>query len=78
MHVLKDCNNVALGHELVPIVTMSDPILPEVLESAVSISQYQNQAMPPSSLPQLIPNMMTGVYTLPEEPELEAMENTPM
>lgn len=70
LHVLKDCSNHALGHELVPIVTMSDQsILPEMLDN----------------LPQLQPiqqcigsNILTGVYTLPEEPELEAEENTTM
>lgn len=76
LHVLKDCSNHALGHELVPIVTMNDPMLPEVLDNLPPPPPMQMQhsmmQMPQAS------NVRTGVYTLAEEPELEAEENTTM
>lgn len=107
LNVLKDCSNHALGHELVPIVTMNEQMMPEVLEglpppppmqiqmismpqqSTMQMQQSPQQPLPPppssssSSLPQLATSTqgtigMTGVYTLTEEPELEAEENTSM
>lgn len=78
MHVLKDCGNHALGHELVPIVTMPDQVMPEVLDNLPPqqlLSQPQQTFM---QQPMLQPNVLTGVYTLTEEPELEVEENTPM
>lgn len=74
LHVLKDCGNHALGHELVPIVTMSEntTVLPEMLDN---LPQLQ---MLPSGQQCIVSNVLTGVYTLQEEPELEAEENTPM
>lgn len=75
LHVLKDCSNHALGHELVPIVTMNDQMLPEVLDNIPQQQQmHQHQAM----IQPCVSNVLTGVYTLAEEPELEAEENTPM
>ena len=71
MHVLKDCNNHTLGHELVPIITMNNQVLPD------NIGDLQiptDDLLPmPSSL-----KIMGGVYTLPEEPELETEDNTTM
>lgn len=103
LNVLKDCSNHALGHELVPIVTMNEQMLPEVLDSlpppppmqiqmismpqqsTMQMQQSPQQPLPPSShsLPQQASTAqgaigMTGVYTLTEEPELEAEENTSM
>lgn len=136
IHVLKDCGNHVMSHELVPIVTKGDSILPEVLDnlpppppavamhiqhpimhhkqmqpihSHMSGQQQQPQqqqmqqqtsplqsktlitSMPPqtSSTPSssmtmtlspvsCVVAMQTGVYTLAEEPELEAEENTNM
>lgn len=110
MNVLKDCSNHALGHELVPIVTMNEQMMPEMLDSLpppppmqiqmISMPQQstmQMQQSPQQSLPSLQPLSssssssqqpqqassqgiigLTGVYTLTEEPELEAEENTSM
>lgn len=101
MNVLKDCSNHALGHELVPIVTMNEQMMPEVLDSlpppppmqiqmismpqqsTMQMQQSPIQPMPPPSLssqPLQVTSSqgMTGVYTLTEEPELEAEENTSM
>lgn len=64
-----------MGHELVPIVTMSEQMLPEVLDNLPPTHQALQQ-LPQQSMIQ--PCVMTGVYTLTEEPELEAEENTPM
>lgn len=64
-------------HELVPIVTMSDnttSMLPEMLENLPS----QLSLMSMSTSGQSVSNVLTGVYTLTEEPELEAEENTTM
>lgn len=70
LNVLKDCNNVSMGNELIPIITQGDQIiLPEVLDNVL---QMQQQAI---QQPQ---QTLTGVYTLQEEPELEAEENTQM
>ena len=74
LHVLKDCSNHALGHELVPIVTsMADnnQMLPEMLDN---LPQVQ---MLPSGQQCIVSNVLTGVYTLPEEPE-DIEENTTM
>lgn len=106
LNVLKDCSNHALGHELVPIVTMNEQMMPEVLDSlpppppmqiqmismpqqsTMQMQQSPQQPLPPSSSsssslqPQQASSQgvigMTGVYTLTEEPELEAEENTSM
>lgn len=96
LHVLKDCSNHGLGHELVPIVTMNEqPMLPEVLDNLpppppmqiqmTSIQQPQSSqpmqlaTQPLQTTSQAIGStILTGVYTLTEEPELEAEENTPM
>lgn len=106
LNVLKDCSNHALGHELVPIVTMNEQMMPEVLDSlpppppmqiqmismpqqsTMQMQQSPLQPMPPppssssssSSQPMQATSTqaMTGVYTLTEEPELEAEENTSM
>lgn len=78
MHVLKDCSNHALGHELVPIVTMSEQILPEVLDNLPPTHQPLQQLPQQSMIQQCGTSMMTGVYTLTEEPELEAEENSIM
>lgn len=67
-----------MGHELVPIVTMSEQMLPEVLDNLPPTHQALQQLPQQSMIQACIPNMMTGVYTLTEEPELEAEENTPM
>lgn len=78
MHVLKDCGNHTIGHELVPIVTMPEQVMPEVLENLPPQQlqpQLQQTFLPP---PMMQPNMLTGVYTLTEEPELEVEENTVM
>lgn len=74
LHVLKDCTNHALGHELVPIVTTVNEspnsiILPEMLDNLPQLANIQSCTMS---------QVLTGVYTLPEEPELEAEENTSM
>ena len=135
--MLKDCNNAALGHELVPIITKGNspaivgPTIPIVMSQSLSscdIMQGANaQQMIMGSLPltttsssisgsmqsqhqgggiilpeilsdtqsqqlgmvvintpgmvQLTtpPHIMTGVYTLQEEPEeIDIEENTPM
>lgn len=88
LHVLKDCNNHGLGHELVPIVTMNDQILPEVLDNLPPPMQElqfqlspvldQQQQLAPSMVQPCAQTTLTGVYTLAEEPELEAEENTSM
>lgn len=81
LHVLKDCSNHALGHELVPIVTMNEPMLPEVLDNLPPPPPMQLQhSMMQQQMPQTscTSNIRTGVYTLAEEPELEAEENTTM
>ncbi|GAB0096738.1 hypothetical protein DMENIID0001_122990 [Sergentomyia squamirostris] len=79
MHVLKDCTNYTQGHELVPIVTMGDGIvLPEVLDNVPQMQACSQQIMQQQAPGQLQQPGLTGVYTLPEEPELEAEENTPM
>lgn len=79
----KECANTTslpLGHELVPIVTMGDNssavLMPEMLDSLPQPMQLIN----PSSIgpPCMVSSILTGVYTLPEEPELEAEENTSM
>lgn len=79
MHVLKDCNNHHLvEHELVPIMTMNSQALPEVLDNIPQNIQMQDQLiLPPPSMmqQQMMPNVLTGVYTLQEEPELELEEN---
>lgn len=74
MHMLKDCSAHSMGHELVPIVTMgeSTSMLPEMLDH---LPPPQMQIL---SSGQCMSNVLTGVYTLPEEPELEAEENTTM
>lgn len=78
LHVLKDCNNHSLGHELVPIITMNNQlILPEVLENIPDLSlttEQCNSALPIANQ-NIQSNLNTGVYTLPEEPELESDEN---
>lgn len=73
LHVLKDCGN----HELVPIVTMPEQVMPEVLENLPQqmLTQPQQTFMPTTMLQS---NILTGVYTLTEEPELEVEENTVM
>lgn len=74
MHMLKDCNNHHLvEHELVPIITMGGQALPEVLDNIPQQMQIQDQLILP---PPQMPNVLTGVYTLQEEPELEAEENS--
>lgn len=91
MNVLKDCSNHALGHELVPIVTMNEQMMPEVLDNLPPPPPMQIQmiALPQQSTMQMQSPQpqqttsqsgigMTGVYTLTEEPELEAEENTSM
>lgn len=97
LNVLKDCSNHALGHELVPIVTMNEQMatmMPEVLDNLpppppmqiqmISVSQQSPMQMQQSSQPQQTTSQgeahgyTTGVYTLTEEPELEAEENTSM
>lgn len=77
LHVLKDCNNHSLGHELVPIITMNNQVvLPEVLENVADLSLTTEQCHPtPPIANQIQSNLKTGVYTLPEEPELESDEN---
>lgn len=99
LHVLKDCSNPALGHELVPILTMNEQ-MPEVLDilppppppmqiqmtsiptkqqQQLQAQQLQIQQMPQQTSSQAISStVLTGVYTLTEEPELEAEENTTM
>lgn len=101
MHVLKDCTNHVMSHELVPIVTKNDTMLPEVLDNlpppppavamhiqhqnvqhkqiqshlqAQQLEQHQQQILQSSC----ISTLPIGVYTLAEEPELEAEENTNM
>lgn len=98
LNVLKDCSNHALGHELVPIVTMNEQMMPEVLDNLpppppmqiqmISMPQQSTMQMLPTSQPQQTTSQgsmglglglgLTGVYTLTEEPELEAEENTSM
>lgn len=78
MHMIKDCNNHHLvEHELVPIITMNNQALPEVLDNIPQNIQMQDQILlPPSSMQtQMMPNVLSGVYTLTEEPELESEEN---
>lgn len=75
MHQQKEYHH----HELVPIVTMSDnttSMLPEMLENLPS---QPSLSMLSSASGQSVSNvMLTGVYTLTEEPELEAEENSTM
>lgn len=75
--MLKDCGNHTLNHELVPIVTMSEQVMPEVLENLPQqmLAQPQQTFMQPTLVQS---NVLTGVYTLTEEPELEVEENTVM
>lgn len=78
LHVLKDCNNHSLGHELVPIITMNNQlVLPEVLENVpeLSLTTEQYHPAPIVANQTMQANLNTGVYTLPEEPELESDEN---
>lgn len=72
IHMMKDCGNHTIGHELVPIVTMPDQVMPEVLDN---LPPQQQTFMQP---PMMQSAMLTGVYTLAEEPELEVEENTVM
>lgn len=59
-----------MGNELIPIISQGDQIiLPEVLDNVLQMQQQ------PIQKPQ---QTLTGVYTLQEEPELEAEENTQM
>lgn len=79
--MLKDCSNHALGHELVPIVTMNEhahTIMPEVLDNLSSQQHNQSMLMQQSMMQPCVSNVLTGVYTLTEEPELEIEENTSM
>lgn len=80
MHILKDCNNHQhlVEHELVPIITMNNQALPEVLDNIPQHSiQIQDQLiLPPPMQTQMLPNVLTGVYTLQEEPELEMEANS--
>lgn len=97
LHVLKDCSNHALGHELVPIVTMNeqqllpdgtDNLPPPPMQVQMGSIQQSQQLSPMTMQPttqtsqtttQTIGStVLTGVYTLTEEPELEAEENTSM
>lgn len=92
LNVLKDCSNLALGHELIPIVTMNEQMMPEVLDNLpppppmqiqmISVPQQSTIQMQPNLQPQQTTSQgsmgLTGVYTLTEEPELEAEENTSM
>lgn len=92
LNVLKDCSNHALGHELVPIVTMNEQMMPEVLDNLpppppmqiqmIAVSQQSTMQMQQPQQPQQTTSQgahgLTGVYTLTEEPELEAEENTSM
>lgn len=73
-----------MGHELVPIVTMSEQPMPEVLDlpppppMQLQMSSMQQQTQPSTMTQSIGSTVLTGVYTLTEEPELEAEENTPM
>lgn len=84
MHTMKDGSNHQIGHELVPIVTMSEQMLPEMLDNLPPTHQALQQLPPPtmhmqqSGIQTCVPNVLTGVYTLTEEPELEIEENTSM
>lgn len=100
LHVLKDCINHALGHELVPIVTMNEQqVLPDGIDNlppppmqvqmgSIQQSQQSQQLSPMTMQPTIQTSqtttqtigstVLTGVYTLTEEPELEAEENTSM
>lgn len=87
LHVLKDCSNHALGHELVPIVTMSEQqqVMPEVLDNLPPPPPMQlqmtsmQQPIQQSTMSQPMgSSLLTGVYTLTEETELEVEENTSM
>lgn len=97
MHVLKDCSNHALGHELVPIVTMNDQqelpdgidnLPPPPMQVQMGSIQQSQQPTPMTMQPTIQTSqtttqtigstVLTGVYTLTEEPELEAEENTSM
>lgn len=102
LNVLKDCSNHALGHELVPIVTMNEQMMPEVLDNLpppppmqIQMIAVSQQSPMPMSMSMSMPMQMqqspqpqqttsqgaiglTGVYTLTEEPELEAEENSSM
>lgn len=61
---------------------MNEPMLPEVLDNLPPPPpmQLQHSIMQQQQMPQTScgTNMRTGVYTLTEEPELEAEENTTM
>lgn len=92
LNVLKDCSNHALGHELIPIVTMNEQMMPEVLDNLpppppMQIQMISVAQQPPMQMQQSVQPLqttsqgvmgLTGVYTLTEEPELEAEENTSM
>lgn len=94
LNVLKDCSNHALGHELVPVVSMNEQMMPEVLDNLpppppmqiqmIAVSQQSPMQMQMQQSPQPLQTTsqasmgLTGVYTLTEEPELEAEENTSM
>lgn len=97
LHVLKDCSNHALGHELVPIVTMNeqqvipdgiDNLPPPPMQVQMGSIQQSQQLSPMAMQPTIQTSqtttqtigstVLTGVYTLTEEPELEAEENTSM
>lgn len=91
LNVLKDCSNHALGHELVPIVTMNEQMMPEVLDNftppppmqihMIPVSQQSSMQMQQHPSQQTTSQGamgLTGVYTLTEEPELEAEENNSM
>lgn len=95
MHVLKDCSNHALGHELVPIGTMNEQqVLPDgnlpppPMQVQMGSIQQLQQSTPMTMQPTIQisqtttqtigSTVLTGVYTLTEEPELEAEENTSM
>lgn len=84
LHVLKDCSNPALGHELIPIITMNEQ-MPEVLDNLpppppmqIQMSSMQMQSPQQTTSQAIGSTVLTGVYTLTEEPELEAEENTTM
>lgn len=83
----KECSAISnsqipLSHELIPIATMaehsSSPLLmPEMLDSLPQPMQLMN----PSSIGSggcMVSSILTGVYTLQEQTEHEADENTSM
>lgn len=106
--IMKDCTN--LGHELIPIPTMTDSMMTEMMDTTPQIIPIQVQGLQKQHLShddqsQLVPiqiqnpsqqmdqggmmvsslsnnnnNCLTGVYTLPEEPEDDAEigDNTSM